>query len=55
MIECSSIQDVRTHIDRLDSQIVPLLAERSFYVGEAAKFKTEKKEAHVWHDRNVGV
>ena len=47
MIECSSIQDVRTHIDRLDSQIVPLLAERSFYVGEAAKFKTEKKDVVV--------
>jgi isochorismate pyruvate lyase len=47
MIECSSIQEVRTHIDRLDAQIVPLLCERSFYVGEAAKFKTEKKDVVV--------
>lgn len=47
MIECHSIQDVRTHIDRLDSQLVPLLAERSFYVSQAAKFKAEKKDVVV--------
>lgn len=47
MIECGSIQEVRSHIDRLDSQIVPLLCERSFYVGQAAKFKAEKKDVVV--------
>lgn len=47
MIECSSIQEVRAHIDRLDAQIVPLLCERSFYVGQAAKFKAEKKDVVV--------
>lgn len=36
---CDSIQDVRTHIDRIDRQIVALLAERGGYVNQAARFK----------------
>jgi isochorismate pyruvate lyase len=47
MKECHSIEEVRVNIDRLDAQIVPLLAERSFYVGQAAKFKADKKDVVV--------
>lgn len=42
MIECRSIDEVRSHIDRIDAQIVPLLAERSRYVEQAARFKTDR-------------
>jgi isochorismate pyruvate lyase len=36
---CSSLEQVRTHIDRIDRQIVALLAERGGYVKQAAPFK----------------
>ncbi|WP_238446808.1 chorismate mutase [Azohydromonas australica] len=36
---CTSLEQVRSHIDRLDRQIVSLLAERGGYVNQAAKFK----------------
>jgi isochorismate pyruvate lyase len=36
---CSSLDQVRTNIDRLDRQIVALIAERGGYVKQAAKFK----------------
>jgi len=42
---CSSLEDVRTNIDRLDRALVPLLVERSGYVRAAAAFKTDA--AHV--------
>lgn len=36
---CQDIEQVRAHIDRIDRQIVTLLAERGAYVKQAAKFK----------------
>ncbi len=36
---CHSIEEVRSNIDRLDRQIVGLLAERGRYVAQAARFK----------------
>ncbi|MDZ5457916.1 chorismate mutase [Azohydromonas lata] len=36
---CESLEEVRTQIDRLDRQIVALVAERGGYVKQAAKFK----------------
>lgn len=38
-MECSSIEEVREHIDRIDRQIVGLLAERGTFVKQAARFK----------------
>lgn len=35
----ASLQEVRERIDRLDAQIVPLLAERFAYARQAATFK----------------
>ena len=36
---CNSIEEVRANIDRIDTQIVSLLAERGRYVKQAARFK----------------
>ncbi len=36
---CASIEEVRAKIDRIDRQIVALLAERGGYVKQAAQFK----------------
>ncbi|BBT19284.1 isochorismate pyruvate lyase [Pseudomonas sp. SLBN-26] len=41
MVECQSIEQVREQIDALDRRIVQLLAERSGYVRQAARFKTD--------------
>lgn len=40
--ECSSIQEIRAEIDRIDREIINLLGERYGYVKAAAKFKTSK-------------
>lgn len=42
MAECKNLAEVREHIDRLDRQLVPLLAERAGYVEQAARFKPTK-------------
>ena len=42
--QCSSLAQVRAEIDRLDAQIVPLLAERGGYVLAAARFKHSAAE-----------
>lgn len=36
---CDSLEQVRSHIDRIDQGIVALLAERGAYVKQAAVFK----------------
>ena len=41
---CANIEDVRVHIDRIDRQIVSLLAERGSYVKQAAKFKRSTED-----------
>ena len=38
-VHCNSIEEVRSNIDRIDRQIVILLAERERYVKQAARFK----------------
>ncbi len=42
MIDCNSLDEVREHINHLDSRIVPLLAERAGYVRQAAGYKATK-------------
>lgn len=54
MTECNSLIEVREHIDRLDRQIVPLLAERTRFVEQAARFK-QTKQAVVDTDRIEAV
>lgn len=50
MGKCKDLTDVRQNIDRLDRLIVPLLAERTTYVEQAAGFKTQKSQV-VDNDR----
>ena len=38
---CESMADVRRNVDRLDREIVALLAERSRYVAQAARIKED--------------
>ena len=38
-VNCTSIEEVRLNIDRIDRQIVALLAEREIFVKQAARFK----------------
>ena len=42
--ECRNLDDVRANIDRIDSELVRLMAERSGYVGLAARFKARREE-----------
>jgi isochorismate pyruvate lyase len=43
---CSTMAEVRRHIDALDARIVPLLAERSGYVAQAARIKQHANQVH---------
>ncbi|MBT1176464.1 chorismate mutase [Bifidobacterium callimiconis] len=36
---CNSLDEVRANIDRIDIQLVDLMAERGAYVAQAAQFK----------------
>ncbi|AZP70684.1 chorismate mutase [Pseudomonas poae] len=40
-VTCTTLEEVRSNIDRLDQQIVTLLAERGHYVSQAARFKKD--------------
>ena len=40
-MECKSIEEVRANIDRIDDNIIKLIGERTDYVRQAAKFKTD--------------
>lgn len=43
---CRNMKEVRGHIDALDARIVPLLAERSGYVAQAARIKQHADQVH---------
>lgn len=63
MPECRNLAEVRENIDRLDRQIVPLLAERAGYVEQAAGFKptkaavvdTDRIEQIILKVRHLGI
>ncbi|WP_312431488.1 chorismate mutase [Achromobacter sp.] len=38
---CANLADVRANIDRLDDEIVRLIAQRAMYVKDAARFKRD--------------
>ncbi len=44
---CASLAQVREQIDRIDAQIVQLLAERGGYVLAAARFKTSAEDVRA--------
>ena len=43
-MKCESLDQVRENIDRIDKEIVKLIAERSTYVVQAANFKKNSDE-----------
>jgi isochorismate pyruvate lyase len=43
---CHTMAEVRRHIDDIDARIVPLLAERSGYVAQAARIKQCADQVH---------
>ncbi|WP_297443426.1 chorismate mutase [Sulfurimonas sp.] len=44
MKKCTSLQEVREEIDKIDSQLVKLIAERSHLIRQAASFKESVEE-----------
>ena len=40
---CRSLGEVRENIDRIDNEIIRLIAERASYVIQASSFKKAKK------------
>lgn len=38
-MQCSSLEEVRSNIDRIDNEIIKLIAERTGYVMQASAFK----------------
>jgi len=44
MRTCNSLQEVREEVDKLDIQLVDLLAQRSHYIRQAAAFKNSVEE-----------
>ena len=45
--ECKTLDEVRSNIDLIDEKIIKLLAERSSYVSQAAKFKKTQSEVEA--------
>ena len=43
-VACTTLDEVRENIDRLDQQIITLLAERGRFVSQAAHFKKDTDE-----------
>lgn len=43
---CTTLDDVRVQIDRIDAQIVALMAERGTYVAAAGRFKPSVAAVH---------
>jgi len=44
MNTCKDLNEVRENIDRLDDQIVKLIAQRSSFVSQAANFKKDAED-----------
>ncbi|KAG4089057.1 chorismate mutase [Neocallimastix lanati (nom. inval.)] len=42
-MDCHSLEEVRSSIDRIDDEIIKKIAERKFYVSQASKFKKNEQ------------
>lgn len=49
-MKCGNLNEVRENIDRIDREIVKLIAERSAYVTQAANFKKDAEDVQA-HQR----
>ena len=55
MIPCASLDEVRTHLDRLERELVRLIAERGACVRQAAGFKRSAAEVPSVVLRRLGT
>ena len=46
-MKCSSLEEVRENIDRIDDSIIQLIAERTEYVRQAAAFKKSESDVRA--------
>ena len=46
-MKCSSLEEVRENIDRIDDGIIQLIAERTEYVRQAAAFKKSESDVRA--------
>jgi len=44
MKECQTLDEVRTEVDKLDDEIVELIAQRNAYIHQAVRFKQSVDE-----------
>ncbi|MDR1876455.1 MAG: chorismate mutase [Flavobacteriaceae bacterium] len=42
---CSTLDEIRQNIDRIDEELIKLISERSFYVDQAVKFNKTRNLA----------
>lgn len=49
-MKCKNLNEVRENIDRIDREIVKLIAERSTYIIQAANFKKDVEDVQA-HQR----
>ncbi len=49
--ECTSIEEIREAIDKIDTAIIRLLGERYEYVKEVVRFKTPTEEGIIARER----
>ena len=49
--ECTSIEEVREAIDKIDEQIIALLGKRYVYVKEIVRFKEPTEESIIARNR----
>ena len=43
VMQCKSLEEVRSNIDRIDNEIIKLIAERGTYVVQASNFKKDEE------------
>ena len=46
-MKCSSLEEVRENIDRIDDSIIQFIAERTEYVRQAAAFKKSESDVRA--------
>lgn len=46
-MKCSSLEEVRENIDRIDDNIIQLISERTEYVRQAAAFKKSESDVRA--------
>ena len=42
-MQCKSLEEVRAKIDKIDNEIIKLIAERGIYVVQASNFKKDEE------------